>query len=89
MVSRRKFMLGVGAVAAAPAVLGDAQVGIEIKSSAEVNDKQLRGLRSFGGDYPQARLIVVSFDKNRRRKDNIEIIPVGEFLADLWSGKIY
>ena len=71
------------------AVLGDAQVGIEIKSSAEVNDKQLRGLRSFGGDYPQARLIVVSFDKNRRRKDNIEIIPVGEFLADLWSGKIY
>lgn len=71
------------------AVLGDAQVGIEIKSSAEVKDNQLKGLRSFGEDYPQARLIVVSLDKYRRRKDNIEIIPVREFLSDLWANKIY
>lgn len=71
------------------AVLGDAQVGVEIKSSTEVKDMHLRGLRSFGEDYPQARLIVVSFDLYRRRKDRIEIIPVREFLADLWSGKIY
>lgn len=71
------------------AVLGDAQVGIEIKSSAEVKDNQLRGLRSFGDDYPHARLIVVSLDKYRRRKDNIEILPVREFLSDLWAGKIY
>lgn len=33
--------------------------------------------------------IVVSLDKYRRRKDNIEIIPVKEFLTDLWGGKIY
>lgn len=71
------------------AVLGDAQVGIEIKSSAEVKDSQLRGLRSFGGDYPQARLIVVSLDRYRRSKDNIEIIPVHEFLSDLWANRIY
>ena len=71
------------------AVLGDAQVGIEIKSSTEVKDNQLRGLRSFGEDYPQARLIVVSLDKYRRMKNNIEIIPVREFLTDLWAGKIY
>lgn len=71
------------------AVLGDAQVGIEIKSSQEVKDSQLRGLRSFGEDYPHARLIAVSLDKNRRRKENIEIIPVREFLSDLWTDKIY
>ena len=71
------------------AVLGDAQVGIEIKSSTEVRDNQLKGLRSFGEDYPQARLIVVSLDKYHRRKDNIEIIPVREFLSDLWTNKIY
>ena len=70
-------------------VLGDAQVGIEIKSSAEVKDGQLKGLRSFGEDYPQARLIVVSLDKYRRRKDNIEIVPVREFLSDLWAGQVY
>ena len=71
------------------AVLGDAKIGIEIKSSTEVRDNQLKGLRSFGEDYPQARLIVVSLDKYRRRKDNIEIIPVREFLSDLWANKIY
>lgn len=70
------------------AVLGDAAVGIEIKSTTEVKDNQLKGLRSFGQDYPQARLIVVSNDLYRRRKDNIEIIPVREFFNDLWAGKI-
>lgn len=70
-------------------VLGEAQVGIEIKSSSEIKDNHLRGLRSFGEDYPQARLMVVSLDKYRRRKDNIEIFPVMEFLSDLWAGKIY
>ena len=70
------------------AVLGDAAVGIEIKSSTEIKDSQLKGLRSFGQDYPQARLIAVTCDPYRRRKDKIEIIPVREFLADLWAGKI-
>ena len=71
------------------AVLGDADVAIEIKSSTEVKDSQMKGLKSFSDDYPQARLIVVSLDKYRRRKENIEIIPVREFLTDLWLGKIY
>lgn len=71
------------------AVLGNAAVGIEIKSTTEIKDNQLKGLRSFGQDYPQARLIAVSNDLYRRRKDNIEIIPIKEFLADLWAGKIY
>lgn len=70
------------------AVLGDAAVGIEIKSTIEAKDNQLKGLRSFGQDYPQARLIVVSNDLYRRRKDNIEIFPVREFFNDLWAGKI-
>ncbi|MBR5778137.1 MAG: ATP-binding protein [Bacteroidales bacterium] len=70
-------------------VLGDAKVGLEIKSSTEVNSKHLKGLKSFGEDYPEARLIVVSLDKNRRRSDNIEIIPIREFLDDLWNDRIY
>lgn len=70
------------------AVLGDAAVGIEIKSTTEVKEHQLRGLRSFGEDYPQARLIMVSQDLRRRRVGNIEIIPVREFLSDLWADNI-
>ena len=70
-------------------VLGNAEVGIEIKSTAEVKDSQLRGLRSFGADYPSARLLVVSRDPHRRRMGNIEIFPVREFLASLWDDSIY
>ena len=71
------------------AVLGDASVGIEINSTTEVKDNQLKGLHSFGQDYPQARLIAVTNDPYRRKKDNIEIIPVRELLADLWARRIY
>ena len=69
-------------------VLGDAAVGIEIKSTKEVKPHQLRGLRSFGQDYPHARLIVVSLDMYRRRVDNIEIMPTLDFLSELWKGNI-
>ena len=71
------------------AVLGDAEVGLEIKSSTEVKGHQLKGLLSFGQDYPNARLIIVSLDLNPRRKDNIEIMPYNDFLKELWLGKIY
>ena len=71
------------------AVLGDAEVGLEIKSSTEVTGHQLKGLLSFGQDYPNARLIIVSLDLNPRRKDNIEIMPYKDFLKELWLGKIY
>ena len=71
------------------AVLGDAEVGLEIKSSTEVKGHQLKGLLSFGQDYPNARLIIVSLDLNPRRKDNIEIMPYKDFLKELWLGKIY
>ena len=70
-------------------VLGKAEVGIEIKSTTEVKDSQLKGLRSFGEDYPQARLIIVSHDMYRRRCGAIEVIPIKEFLSDLWKNKIY
>ena len=70
------------------AVLGDAKVAVEIKSATEINSNHLKGLRSFGEDYPQARLIAVSLDMYRRRRDRFEIIPVREFLQDLWTGKI-
>lgn len=70
------------------AVIGDANVAIEIKSTQEIKDSQLRGLRSFGDDYPNARLIAVTLDTRRRRKDRIEVIPVREFLQDLWNGRI-
>ena len=70
------------------AIIGEGRVAIEIKSCEEVKSRHLRGLKAFSEDFPDCRLIVVSFDIYRRRMNGVEIIPVKEFLADLWSGKI-
>lgn len=70
------------------AVIGDARVAIEIKSVEEVQSRHLKGLRSFGEDYPNSRRIVVSLDRISRREGDIELIYVDEFLKRLWNGDI-
>lgn len=70
------------------AVLGDAKVAIEIKSTKEAQTKDMKGLRTFSEEHPQARLILVSQDANPRIHNGIEIMPVKYFLSQLWSGKI-
>ena len=44
------------------AVIGDARVAIEVKSAEEVLLRHLKGLKTFGEEYPQSRLIIVSLD---------------------------
>ena len=70
------------------AVLGDAQVAIEIKSSEEVQSRHLKGLKAFSEEHPQARLIAVSLDPSPRRMNNVEIYPATAFLKKLWNGEI-
>ena len=69
-------------------VVGEARVAIEIKSCREVMSRHLKGLKAFSEEFPRCKLIVVSFDCYRRVSSNVEIIPVQEFLSDLWAGKI-
>jgi predicted AAA+ superfamily ATPase len=70
------------------AVLGDARVAIEIKSTPEVQTRHLRGLRTFAEEYPQARLLMVSLDAAPRLTNGVEIMPVSYFLQQLWAEKI-
>ena len=69
-------------------IIGKGKIAIEFKSSNEVKSRHTKGLKAFQEDYPQARAIIVSMDKYRRELNGIEVIPIMEFLADLWSGKI-
>ncbi|MBR4513087.1 MAG: ATP-binding protein [Bacteroidales bacterium] len=71
------------------AILGDAQVAIEIKSADEVQSRHLHGLKAFKEEHPQARLIAVSLDTNPRRTNNVEVWPVKAFLEQLWAGKVF
>jgi predicted AAA+ superfamily ATPase len=69
-------------------IIGQGRIAIEFKSCKEVKSRHLNGLKAFQEDFPQARLIIVSFDKYRRLSNEVEIIPATEFLRDLWNGKI-
>ncbi len=71
------------------AVLGDAQVAIEFKSSQEVQSKHLRGLKAFKEEHPSARLIIVSLDAHPRTFHEVEVMPATYFLKQLWQGKIF
>lgn len=70
------------------AIIGDARIAIEIKSAEEIQKRHLKGLKSFGDDYPQSRRILVSLDRINRKEDGIELIYVHDFLAELWRGGI-
>lgn len=70
------------------AVLGDAEVAIEIKSATQVRTTHLRGLKAFGQEYPSAKLIVVSNDSAPRIMDGVAILPIKTFLQQLWADQI-
>ncbi len=71
------------------AVLGDAEVAIEIKGTKEVQSRHLHGLKAFKEEHAGARLIAVSLDPNPRLMNGVEIMPATYFLNQLWTGKIF
>ena len=70
------------------AVIGDAEIAIEFKSSQEVQSKHIKGLKAFAEEHPQARLIIVSLDVNPRIFNGVEVMPADYFLRKLWEGEI-
>ncbi len=68
----------------------DAKVAIEIKSCEEIQNKHLKGLRTFREEHPLCKLMALSFDMNERKTDDdILIYPITEFLKLLWNGGIF
>ena len=70
-------------------VIGDAEFGIEIKSTDEIQPKHLGNFRDYHDEFPESRCIMVSRDKLSRRNGNIEILYVFDFLNMLWSGQLF
>lgn len=70
------------------AIIGDARVAIEIKSSAEVQPRHLKGLQAFKEEHPQTRALLVSLDEKPRLLNGIEILPIKDFLRMLWHDEI-
>lgn len=70
------------------AVVGDAEIAIEIKSSESVASRDTRGLKAFSEEHPEAKLIIVSQEESPRKLNGIEIWPAKQFLERLWAGEI-
>ncbi len=70
------------------AILGDAAVAIEIKSSKEIHSHHFKGLKAFGEEYPNSRKIAVSNEPYKRLTRGVESFPISDFLKELWKGSI-
>lgn len=71
------------------AIVGES-LAIEIKSVTEVQNKHLKGLRAFREEHPDFTLMIVSLDPfTRQTEDNIQVVYIHDFLAQLWSKKLF
>ena len=70
------------------AVLGDAEVAIEVKSSKNVGSHDTKGLKAFSEEYPEAKLYLLSLEDRPRKFNGVEVWPVEQFFKRLWDGKV-
>ena len=70
------------------AVIGDARIAIEIKSTDRVESKHKKGLQKFVEEHPQAKQIIVSRDFLTRRSGDIDLYYVTDFFKALWDGEV-
>ena len=64
-------------------------IAIEVKGSSRVSTKDLKGLRALAEELCLERQIMVAGEPERRKIGNVEVIPYGDFLYDLWHHRIF
>jgi predicted AAA+ superfamily ATPase len=71
-------------------IIGEAECAIEIKTSKQKSMKDFKGLIAFGEEFPNARLMAVTFDDSKRVINNkIEVFPWHEFVKELWNNELF
>jgi predicted AAA+ superfamily ATPase len=65
----------------------DTFIALEVKNTARVRPEDLRGLRTFCADYPEAAGVLLYRGDHRQKEGNILCVPVEEFLKNLDTGK--
>ena len=68
-------------------VVGDA-AAIEVKATGSVTRRDLTGLRRLAAETPLTHRIVVCRESAARVVDGIRILPVTDFLRELWAGDL-
>ncbi len=58
-------------------------LAFEIKSKSYIDKNDLRGLKTFKADYPEAKLFLISGGSVREYHDDIQVIPIEMALKEL------
>lgn len=66
----------------------EVRMAIEVKSSDNVASSDTKGLKAFGEEHPDAKLVLLSMEERPRMLNGIEVWPVVQFLQRLWDGKM-
>ena len=61
----------------------DCFVALEVKNTSRVRIEDLRGLKAFCADYPEATGMLLYRGQHRQKEGNILCVPVEEFLKSL------
>ncbi len=61
--------------------------GIEVKNTGKIRDEELRPLKAFLEDYPEAKGLFLYRGKDRLKKGKILCLPCDEFLLQLHPGR--
>ncbi len=61
--------------------------GIEVKNMRTVRPQDLRGLRTFGQDFPEAGRLLLYRGEERFERDGVLCVPCEEFLKQLRPGR--
>ena len=70
-------------------ILADGALAVEAKATTQVHAGHTRGLQAYADEHHPRRSILVSLEPRPRLLDNgIEVMPWGEFLAQLWKGAL-
>ena len=71
-------------------IIGDMRAAVEAKAVARIGNRHLKGLRALGKDHPEVgrRIVVCIEPRPLRTDDGIDILPVADFLDQLWSGAL-
>lgn len=70
------------------AIIGDARVAIEIKSTETVQNSHKKGLVEFAKEHPNVKQILVSRDRVSRRNGEVDLYYVTDFFKALWNDEI-
>ncbi len=69
-------------------VLGDGQVIVEVKSSSNIRNQQLKPMLAFIEEHRSQRAYIVHTGNTRRKVGDILLTPYQEFLRELWNDEI-